>query len=177
MSYIITQSKKIFDFHDPVQRTYDIEDIAHSLSNICRYNGHTPSFYSVAQHSVLVANRLPRELQMAGLLHDASEAYLGDVTTPLKKKLKDYKYYEDAFMYEISTVYGFDYPFHKEIKNVDQRMLITEAVQFYGQELVEDWESYIEPFNLIIDPLPPSEARDLFLFFYNHIKPTHEKNK
>lgn len=61
-------------------------DIAHHLSNICRYTGATPQFYSVAQHSVLVANyAIKREERLAGLLHDAAEAYLNDIASPVKK--------------------------------------------------------------------------------------------
>lgn len=62
-----------------------IEDIAHALSQKCRYTGHTKSLYSVAQHSVIVSSLLPPSLQLAGLLHDATEAYLPDVAAPIKR--------------------------------------------------------------------------------------------
>lgn len=62
----------------------DIRDIAHALARQCRYNGHVEAFLSVARHSINVAERLPKGLQLAGLLHDAAEAYLGDLPRPLK---------------------------------------------------------------------------------------------
>ena len=67
----------------------NIDDIAHSLSRICRYGGHVDNYLSVARHSIWVQSRLRNigcgnETQMWGLLHDATEAYLGDVTSPIK---------------------------------------------------------------------------------------------
>jgi hypothetical protein len=66
----------------------DIRDIAHSLSLICRYTGHIPTFYSVAQHSLIVSSLVPHEYRLAALLHDAEEAYIGDWSSPLKHSLK-----------------------------------------------------------------------------------------
>jgi len=64
-----------------------IEDIAHSLSMQCRYNGHSRHFYSVAEHSILVSQCLPASCQLWGLLHDATEAYIGDMISPIKHRL------------------------------------------------------------------------------------------
>jgi 5'-deoxynucleotidase YfbR-like HD superfamily hydrolase len=74
---------------NPDVDTINIEDIAHALSRQCRYNGHCEGFMSVARHSIWVAERLDdegynTEVQLTGLLHDAAEAYLGDLVRPLK---------------------------------------------------------------------------------------------
>lgn len=101
----VAQSGKVIDLANPTPGMGDIEDIAHALSNICRFGGHVPGHYSVAEHSLLVcgiAGLLAQELRIQpgatrtgllanALLHDASEAYLGDVISPLKSLLGGYK--------------------------------------------------------------------------------------
>ena len=77
----------VVDVLNPARDSIHLEDIAHALSMLCRYGGHLLEHYSVAQHSCLVAQLLEPRLRVYGLLHDAAEAYLGDVVTPLKGKL------------------------------------------------------------------------------------------
>lgn len=96
MSQIMTHSHKMFDPLQPDPTLIDIQDIAHALSMLCRANGHFKSFYSVGQHCVNCANEAiargySRRVQLACLLHDASEAYLSDVTRPVKQELPRYK--------------------------------------------------------------------------------------
>lgn len=96
MSEIMTYTKKMFDPLRPNAELIDIEDIAHALSMLCRANGHFRSFYSVAQHSIncmkeAKARGCSERIQLACLLHDASEAYLSDVTRPVKAELPRYK--------------------------------------------------------------------------------------
>src|SRR6266496_3875421 len=82
---IILASGKWFNVFNPKPEDVDIRDIAHALSNQCRFTGHTKEFYSVAQHSVLVSTFCAPEDAAWGLLHDASEAYLSDIASPVKK--------------------------------------------------------------------------------------------
>ena len=100
MSCIMTCSHKMFDPLKPDVSLIDIADIAHSLSMLCRANGHFKSFYSVGMHCINCANEAiargySRKVQLACLLHDGSEAYLSDVTRPVKQELPQYKQIED----------------------------------------------------------------------------------
>ena len=95
MSAIMTHRRIMFDPFDPTPEDIHIRDIAHALSLLCRANGHFPHFYSVGQHSVLCmreaeARGYSRRVRLGCLLHDASEAYLSDVTRPIKPLLPAY---------------------------------------------------------------------------------------
>lgn len=90
MSYITTYTGKHFDPIQPEPGLFDLTDISHALSLLCRGNGHMKHFYSVAQHSIACAEEAKARgysarVQLGCLLHDASEAYLSDVTRPVKK--------------------------------------------------------------------------------------------
>lgn len=100
MSYILTRTGKHFDPVAPDEQLLDIYDIAHALSLLCRANGHFTNFYSVAQHSIACAKEaeargLSSEIVLGCLMHDASEAYISDVTRPIKKELPYYLEMED----------------------------------------------------------------------------------
>lgn len=88
---ILTRSGKLFDYTTPTTDMVELDDIAHALSNLCRFTGHCDRFYSVAEHSVLVSRLVPDDLALGGLLHDAAEAYCGDVNSPLKSMLGTYR--------------------------------------------------------------------------------------
>ncbi|MBR5505068.1 MAG: phosphohydrolase, partial [Clostridia bacterium] len=101
--YIYTVSKKKFYPLSPRIEDIDIADIAHALSMIARANGHFPQFHSVAQHSIecareALARGLGSKIALACLLHDGAEAYMADVTTPVKSRLADYRVYEDKLI-------------------------------------------------------------------------------
>ena len=121
-SCISTVSGRFFDLLAPEDYEYDISEIGHALSHICRYTGHANKFYSVAEHSVLVSRIVPSHLSLCGLLHDASEAFVGDVSSPLKKLLPEYKKIEEAIQKSIANYFNLPYPFPKEIHEADKRM-------------------------------------------------------
>lgn len=125
-SSISTVSGRFFDILRPDDYEFDIEEIAHALSNICRYTGHVDTFYSVAEHSVLVSRLVPDKLALCGLLHDASEAFVGDVSSPLKKLLPEYQKIEDGVQEAIAKAFRLPYPFPKEIHEADKRMYWNE---------------------------------------------------
>ena len=85
MTVMQTFTGRLFDPFNPDPALIDLRDIAHALGNICRFGGHSRRYYSVAEHSILVASLVPEPLRLPALLHDAAEAYLGDIITPIKR--------------------------------------------------------------------------------------------
>jgi len=116
------------DILDPDPAEINIEDIAHALSHTNRFGGHPKKAYSVAEHSVRMSYIVPPELALEALMHDAQEAYIGDMPSPFKKVLAEFKHYEDQL--EAAVRCAFNLPGDKhpaEIKFYDNVMLITEA--------------------------------------------------
>ena len=115
---------KIIDLEHIREDEIHIKEIAHALSMQCRYNGQISSFYSVAQHSIIVASYIQKmtqdyEIALCGLLHDAGEAYIGDVIAPLKNRLPLVKEIEDKLLGKILTKYGLKQTYIKNKKIVD----------------------------------------------------------
>lgn len=126
MSYILTYTGQHVNLAHPDPRTIRILDIAHALSHVNRFTGHTELPYSVAQHSVLAACHAPKHLQLEALLHDAAEAYLGDVSSPLKAMLPDYQRIEHNLDLVIRQVFGLSLTQTPDVKLIDKIMLATE---------------------------------------------------
>ncbi len=101
----------------------DIEDIAHSLSMSCRFNGHCACFYSVAEHSILVSRLCLPDFALVGLLHDATEAYLTDVPSPLKYQLPNYIDAETQAQTVISGCFGIPGDIPTEVHHADKEAL------------------------------------------------------
>lgn len=122
-----TATGRTIDLLNPTLQQISIDDIGHALSNLCRFGGHTYPFYSVAQHSCLVAALAPPPLKLAALLHDASEAYLGDVIKPLKSLLgATYTTLEDEFMQVIGDKFGIPQSDFAAVLEYDLRALEIE---------------------------------------------------
>ena len=140
---IRTHSGQYVNVFNPDPDTILIEDIAHSLSQQCRFAGHLPGFYSVAQHSCRVSGILLPKHQLAGLLHDASEAYLLDIPSPIKTRIPQYKEIEDNLMRVIADKFGFQYPLHEDVKQADKITLQLEwdHIMLGGQGLF-GWSMY-----------------------------------
>lgn len=126
MSWILTASGKHFDLIDPQPDMVEILDIASALSNICRFSGHCRLFYSVAQHSVIASQIVAPEFAAEALFHDASEAYLGDVTRPLKQLLPDYRQIEQRVEAVIRERFGLPAIQSDAVTEADRIMLATE---------------------------------------------------
>lgn len=155
------------------------DEIAHALSHICRFTGHTTKFYSVAEHSCRVHDLMPakREYQLAGLLHDAHEAFIGDIATPIvgalaqivpdaKVAITQLKDWHDELIF---TAAGQSWPLrsgvHDAVKAADMTMLMTERRDLMGPS-PEPWGHY-EDYPALpgrIKPMSPKVARKAFLY-------------
>lgn len=122
--WFLTSTGRQFWPLDPRPEDICIEDIAHGLAHVCRFGGHCKRFYSVAQHSVFVSYRCRNALQ--GLLHDATEAYLGDMVRPLKYSMPDYLVAEERVWRAVCARFGLPLKLDADVKYADNVALMTE---------------------------------------------------
>lgn len=165
--YLTTVSGRALDLQRVTPGDISILDIAHSLSNLCRFAGHTREFYSVAQHSVRVALALPPGLQLAGLLHDAAEAYVADLPRPIKHLLPDYKKIETGVWDAISYRFGLPRFEHPMVKEADNSALRTEWEELMRHPLPRELRGV--PKLEAAEPLPPKDAYTLFIQTFHRI--------
>ena len=170
MTSINTWSGTTIDYANPQSDHIDIIDIATALSRECRYAGHCRHFYSVAQHSVLVSRLVPPEFALEGLLHDATEAYLKNLPSPLKALLPDYSEVEGRFDTVIRKRFGLPAIPSLAIKAADLVLLATERRDIIPDDGV-DWPivAGIEPMPRQIWPLAPEIAKEQFLDRYQSL--------
>lgn len=155
-------SGEFFSFTDPLTSNFTIDDIAHALSNVCRYSGHVKEFYSVAQHSVLVSHLVEPQNALLGLMHDATEAFLSDIPSPLKRILPDYCLIEKYIESCILTKFNLPTEHPSDIKKADLLALSTERANLL---VPRSWGvlDEIVPLDMEIIPLPPKQAKQQFL--------------
>ena len=165
--WILTVSGRRFDLLAPTVDSIDAGDIAHALSQVNRFGGHTRVPYSVAEHSLLVSRIVPVGFALAGLLHDAAEAYVGDVVGPLACRLPAFLEIEARILDAVAI--RFSVPrslFHSpEVRRADRVALLTERRDLLPPS-PEPWAEDIlgiEPDAHRIRPVQPQIARDMFL--------------
>lgn len=168
--WIETVSGSRFYPLQPHKSFFRLGDIAHALSYICRFAGHSSSFYSVGDHSIRVSLIVPEKDAMWGLLHDASEAYLVDIPKPLKIYLPDYRRLEESVQSEIAQRFGLQMPMPESVKLADRILLRTEQRDLmpYSPDV---WDKSITPLKDIIIPLSPTEAKQKFLDRFKELSP------
>ena len=167
MASICTYTGKKFDYNNVRPEDIDIRDIAHGLSNLCRYFGQCRRFYSVAEHCVKLslAEGMPGDPK-ARLLHDAVEAYIGDVARPLKILLPEYQKIEARIQDVIQEKYDVDF---STVKKGDTEILAAEATTIMPKQFFiihnED-NDYQLHFNIVpgveIECWPPLSAELMF---------------
>jgi uncharacterized protein len=161
---------------------FDIRDIAHASSLICRFTGHIERHYSVAQHSVYVmqvtAYFTPRiDLQMAALLHDAEEVYLNDLAQPIKRQMSRYRTACRRVRRAIFQQHGLrpSLTDHALVKDIDGQVLRWEAEEFFPIDAVAEW-NLDYPDDEIMNVMPrmsrwsPVRAERAFLHAYDSLK-------
>jgi uncharacterized protein len=161
--YIHTFSGIAFDLLNPKPEMILIQDIAHSLSLINRFNGASLFPYSVAQHSLYVASLLPQELKLQGLLHDAAEAYIGDMVSPLKIIMTQYKIIETRISQVVADVFGLAYPEPAEIKKADLAMLSAEREQVLLPSYGPWYKDFPVPAKIAIEEMTWHQVHEMFL--------------
>ncbi len=145
-----------------------IKDIAHALAHQCRFGGHTHEFYSVAQHSIMVADLLVDmgwpDLAICGLMHDAAETYLHDINRPLKRYLPEYVDIEHRFMAAICMKFGLPMQMHPVVNRADNIALSTEWRDLYAEPLDNcvAWSGEM-PSARKIKPICPESAERAFM--------------
>jgi hypothetical protein len=164
---ILTVSGHYFDFLDPTHNVVQVTDIAHALSQVCRFAGHTREFYSVAQHSVLVSDIVSPENALIALFHDAVEAYIGDVTRPLKNLLPEYRVIEARLQADIFRKLGLPEQIPAEVKHADLILLATEQRDLMPEH-DDEWSliAHVDPLPDSIVAWSPDEAEEYFLDRY-----------
>jgi hypothetical protein len=171
--YIETYTGKHFYFLDPKPDMICIEDIAHALSNNCRFGGHCREFYSVAEHSIWVSRMCDNPLE--GLLHDASEAYLVDIPKPVKQHLPDYRVIEEKVMIAIADKFAFGWPMSADLHDADATMLKVEAKQLLrtgGREWLHEFPTKRDADKgPTLAILAPRAAEALFMEEYKRLCP------
>jgi hypothetical protein len=181
---IVTWTEKTLDILNPKPYQICIEDIAQGLSNTCRYNGQG-LFYSVAEHSVHLANwcmwnRSNLKIAIHALLHDAAEAYLPDVSTPAKEIFPEFKACEERLLgvihktFDVRPIYAID---EKTIKNIDRRIVLNECKEI-GLPSIANLPMYrhLKPLSTPVKEIfrwTPPEAYTKFLNLFKKL--THKK--
>lgn len=168
MNWIQTYTGKAFHLDDPSPDDVDKRDIAHALSMICRYGGHTSKFYSVGEHCVLMSYMVQPENALAALLHDATEAYVSDMVRPLKRMLPEYEKIEQRVWEAICTVYGLSTDLPAEVKEADSRILADERYALLGPPPIP-WMEDAGALGVIIEGWPPEMAERRYLDRFNNL--------
>ena len=185
-SSILLGSGNYYDYQKPDEVTLTIQDYVASLAFECRYRGQCidkstgkPVFFSNAQHCVLGSYQIEPEYAYEFLMHESGEAVCGDMVSPLKRICPDFKKIEKAAEQQIKRHFGVITDNPQRIKEVDLRMWITERNQlmnwagevWIGENLNEEGTKKIKPYDMIIEPLGPYEAYDLFMRRWYELRP------
>jgi hypothetical protein len=169
---IVLRSGGYFDFLNPDPGSIHPEDIAWGLAYTCRFGGQSLRYYSVAQHCVLASYAIQPPHEFEALMHDAAEAYIGDVVGPLKQLLPDYKAVEHRVEAAIAKRFRMTLPLPPEVKYVDLCLLRTEQRDLTAGS-GDDWNG-LDQYPLlpiVIEPWAPEMAAQMWLSRFEELEP------
>ncbi len=163
-----------FYFRNPTPESIDLLDICHSLAMQCRYCGHTKKFYSVAEHSVMMARWMLEEgysieVALQALFHDAAEAYISDIPRPVKVTLPSFKELENLLDEAIFAKFNIRYPFDPIIKEADSRILVDERAQMMRQTDNPWATDNLKAMEIDLQGWLPEQARREFYLLANRL--------
>jgi len=167
---ILLGSGRYFNLLNPRAEDVHIFDIAAALSKLCRFTGHVREFYSVAQHSYLASYLVPPDYALQALLHDAAEAYIGDVARPLKHLLPDYREIEQRVEAVVFERFHLPAVLHESVKHADLVMLATEQRDLMPDH-DDEWAILrgITPLDGPLAPRIPDVAERIFMQRFIHL--------
>lgn len=155
----------------PTEPDIAIEDIAHALSMVCRYGGHVKRFYSVAEHCVLLSHTVAPEHALWALLHDATEAYIGDMVWPLKEEVPQYQAIEDRLMAVIASKFSLpSSTMPEQVWLHDRRIVADEREQLMAPSRLP-WPSMegYDPLGVAITGWHPTVAEEMYLLRFRQL--------
>lgn len=170
MSWMQTYSGRPFFPLEAVPSDIYIEDIAHALGMVCRYAGHCLRFYSVAEHCVLLSRTVDPEHARWALLHDAAEAYVGDMVRPLKHQMPEYQAVEDRLIEVIALQFGLEGDMPAQVKEHDTQIVVDEREQIMTPSSLP-WsllDGY-RPLGVTIEGWSPERAEAEYLSRYREL--------
>lgn len=169
---ILTSAGRLFRFDAPLHNVIEIDEIAHALSHLCRFCGHTQQLYTVAQHSVEVSWIVPAHDALAGLMHDAAEAFVGDMPAPLKRLLPDYARIERQVEEAVARRFDLPLTLPESVKHADLVLLATEMRDLMpAHEGPFAWQSRgdVQPLGKRLVAWSPLMAKVAFLNRYEEL--------
>lgn len=167
------------NYNKPEESDVTLDDLASALSNICRFSGHLPCFYSVAQHLVNTSHIVEDEFKFDALMHDTAEAFTNDLPTPLKWSLPIFKELETKIEAAMAKRFGFNFPYDPAVKLADTQMLLLEKK--YVKRDTQVWPMYegYEYEHLVdkvdLKPWQPVRAKREFLERFMELSQYNEK--
>lgn len=175
MTWMQTYSGEPFYPLDPWGSEVEIIDIAHALGMVCRYNGHCRRFYSVAEHCVLLSYTVDPEHALWALLHDAAEAYIGDMVRPLKHQMPNYMEAEDRLFEAIAAKFNLPGQMPDQVKEHDTRIVVDEREQLMAPSHLP-WALLdgCAPLGVTIEGWDPIMAGEKFLARFHQLTENQE---